>query len=61
MVECSFCGKKFENKGKMFVKKSGSVLYFCTSKCEKNVALKRKPVEIRWTKQYHDNKAKTKK
>jgi len=34
---CSFCGKKIEyGTGKMFVRKDGTILYFDTSKCEKN-------------------------
>lgn len=50
--ECSFCGKKIEyGSGKMFVKKDGSVLYFCSSKCENNsLKLKRVPRKVGWIK-----------
>ncbi|MFQ6136653.1 MAG: 50S ribosomal protein L24e [Candidatus Hydrothermarchaeales archaeon] len=50
--ECSFCGDKLKvGTGKMFVKRDGSVLYFCSSKCEKNMLkLRRAPHRIRWTK-----------
>ncbi|MHC1570481.1 MAG: 50S ribosomal protein L24e [Methermicoccaceae archaeon] len=47
---CSFCGKEIEaGTGKMFVKKDGTVLFYCSSKCEKNHALKRIPRHVRWT------------
>ncbi len=57
MVEqqlCSFCGEQIEpGTGKMYVKKDGTVLLFCTNKCYKNmVHLKRVPRKITWTKAY---------
>lgn len=54
VYECSFCGDKLElGTGKMFVKKDGSVLYFCSSKCEKNqLKLRRIPRKVRWTKKF---------
>ncbi len=50
--ECSFCGRMLEQgTGKMFVKMDGSVLYFCSMKCEKNMLkLKRSPRRTKWTK-----------
>jgi len=50
MAQCSFCGQNFQYEGKMFVLSSGKILYFCSSKCEKNHNLGRKGREIRWTK-----------
>jgi len=49
-VRCNFCGKEIEKgTGKMYVRKDGSVLYFCSGKCEKNmVKLKRKPRDFKW-------------
>jgi large subunit ribosomal protein L24e len=48
---CSFCGGEMEpGTGKMFVKKDGSIFYFCSTKCSKNYALKRIPRRIVWTK-----------
>jgi large subunit ribosomal protein L24e len=40
---CSFCGKKIEPGSiKMYVKKDGTVFYFCNNKCNKNmIKLKR--------------------
>lgn len=57
MVEkrtCSFCGSDIEpGTGKLFVKKDGTVLYFCKMKCQKNMLkLGRIPRRVRWTKTY---------
>ncbi|MFH1642716.1 MAG: 50S ribosomal protein L24e [Nanoarchaeota archaeon] len=54
MVKCTFCGEVLKpGTGKMFVQKEGKVLYFCGSKCEKNMLnLKRKPITTRWSKRY---------
>jgi large subunit ribosomal protein L24e len=54
MPKCIFCGNVVEKgTGKMFVKKDGKILYFCSSKCEKNtLKLKRKPIKTRWSKRY---------
>jgi large subunit ribosomal protein L24e len=58
MVKCSFCGKEIpEGRGKLYAKKDGSINYFCTNKCEKNVLLlKRKPVKTKWTNAYNKMK-----
>lgn len=58
--KCSFCGSKVElGTGKMFVKKKGSVLYFCSSKCEKNMMkLRRIPRRVRWTKKSIEERGK---
>ena len=52
MVECSYCGTVVKRgSGKMFVKDNGQVLYFCKSKCEKNMLkLKRDARKFKWTK-----------
>jgi len=54
MPKCTFCGIVIEKgTGKMFVKKDGKMLYFCSSKCEKNtLKLKRKPIKTRWSRRY---------
>lgn len=51
VYECSFCKSKIElGTGKMFVKRDGSPLYFCSSKCEKNMLkLGRVSRRVRWT------------
>lgn len=56
--KCSFCGASIEpGTGKMFVKKDGSILYFDTNKCYKNmIELKRVPRTTRWTDKAHEEK-----
>jgi len=50
-MKCSFCGKTIKKgTGKMFVKTNGEILYFCSSKCEKNYKLGRDPKKLKWTK-----------
>ena len=51
---CSFCGEEIEpGTGKMFVRKDGRILYFCSGKCEKNmIKLRRNPRKLKWTKFY---------
>jgi large subunit ribosomal protein L24e len=51
---CSFCGNEIEpGTGKIFVKRDGKVLYFCSRKCEKNMLkLGRSPRRLKWTKYY---------
>lgn len=48
---CSFCGEEIEpGTGKMFVRKDGTVFFFGSSKCEKNLLdLGRVPRTVRWT------------
>ncbi|MBW2978942.1 50S ribosomal protein L24e [Candidatus Woesearchaeota archaeon] len=50
MEKCSFCNQELKpGTGKMYVKKDGKILYFCSRKCEKNLlTLKRKPANIKW-------------
>lgn len=52
MVSCSFCGVEInKGTGKMYVKNNGQVLYFCKSKCEKNLLkLGRDSRKFKWTK-----------
>ena len=60
MVKCSFCQKSIEKgTGKMFVYASGKIINFCTNKCEKNLLkLKRKPLKVKWTGAYQQEKQK---
>jgi large subunit ribosomal protein L24e len=48
---CSFCGEKLEQgTGKMYVKKDGTVFYFDSNKCYKNMILmKRVARTTAWT------------
>jgi large subunit ribosomal protein L24e len=57
-MDCNFCEKKI-NKGTdfIFVTKKGKALYFCSSKCKRNMlSLDRKPRKTRWTKAYRIEK-----
>ena len=49
--KCSFCGASIEpGTGKMFVKKDGTILFFDTNKCYKNmIELKRVARTTEWT------------
>lgn len=51
MVNCSFCTKEIpRGTGKVYVRKDGRVLQFCSNKCEKNMLkLGRKPAKYKWT------------
>ncbi|NVM52984.1 MAG: 50S ribosomal protein L24e [Candidatus Helarchaeota archaeon] len=51
---CTFCGKKIElGTGSMYVRRDGSVMYFCSSKCNKSrLKYKRNPRKLKWTKFY---------
>jgi len=62
-MRCSFCKQNInKGTGKIYVQKTGKVLYFCSSKCEKNMLkLKRKPRTTKWTQEYQDIKKGTKK
>jgi len=48
---CSFCNKEIEpGTGILYVKLDGTKLYFCSSKCRKNMLkLKRDPRKLKWT------------
>jgi large subunit ribosomal protein L24e len=50
-MKCSFCNNEIaKGSGTMYVKISGQLLYFCSSKCEKNLLkLGRIPREHKWT------------
>lgn len=47
MPKCSYCGKKYEfPRGLTLVTKDGNVKYFCSSKCRKNMVMRRR--KVRW-------------
>jgi large subunit ribosomal protein L24e len=52
-MRCSFCGVNIpQGTGKIYVKKSGKLFYFCSSKCEKQILkLDHKPREVKWTRE----------
>jgi len=47
MPKCSYCGKDYDiHKGLTLVKTDGTVKHLCSSKCRKNMLMKRR--KIRW-------------
>ena len=60
MVKCTFCGTEMDKgTGKMYVKIDGTIYYFCTSKCEKNMLkLKRISRNVPWTEESRKFKGK---
>lgn len=59
MVKCSFCGNDLKKgTGEMFVKKEGTVFFFCSGKCQKNLLnLGRSPHKTLWTATHAKEKA----
>jgi large subunit ribosomal protein L24e len=60
-MRCSFCGHEFPpGTGMMYISNDGSAMWFCSSKCRKNVLnLKRDARKFKWT-DYYGKEAKTK-
>ncbi|MEM4267971.1 MAG: 50S ribosomal protein L24e [Candidatus Woesearchaeota archaeon] len=60
MAKCDFCGTNIpKGTGKIFIRKDGSRLDFCSNKCEKNMLkLNRKPRKVRWTEEFRRFKIK---
>jgi large subunit ribosomal protein L24e len=51
LMKCSFCGEDIKKgSGLLFVKRDGSLLYFCSNKCRKNLEMGRKQEKLKWTK-----------
>jgi len=51
-MKCVYCNKLIpKGTGKELIKIDGKILFFCSSKCQKNMLkLKRKPAKLGWTK-----------
>jgi large subunit ribosomal protein L24e len=44
--KCVYCGKTYEfPRGLTYITKDGNVKYLCSSKCKKNMKMKRRKVE----------------
>jgi large subunit ribosomal protein L24e len=49
MPTCSFCKNNYEfPKGTTVVQKDGSVKYYCSSKCKKNLEMGRLSKKVKW-------------
>ena len=59
-MKCSFCGETLPTgRGKMYAKVSGQLLYFCSSKCDRNfIKLGRDGKRVKWTARFKEIKAK---
>ncbi len=58
-MNCNFCGDEIKaGRGKMYVKLSGQVFYFCDSKCQKNFRMGRDGKKVTWTKKHAELKGK---
>ena len=57
-MKCTFCSEEIERgTGKMLVQNDGKILYFCSSKCEKNLTyLGRNPKKVGWTRKKKKSK-----
>jgi len=60
MVNCSYCNRPIpRGTGKIFVRKTGKVIYLCSSKCDKNMnQLGRKQSKMKWITKLAINKGK---
>ena len=48
--ECDYCGDELDpGTGTMFVHVDGTIVDYCSSKCEKNADLGREPRDLEWT------------
>jgi len=58
MPKCSYCGKEYENpRGLTYVLKDGTLKYLCSSKCRKNMFLKRR--KVNWVRKSSHQKEET--
>lgn len=49
MPTCTFCKKNYEfPRGLTIFTIDGRSIYYCSSKCRKNAALKRDPKKLKW-------------
>ncbi|GAB7094196.1 hypothetical protein JCM30237_13480 [Halolamina litorea] len=53
---CDYCGDDIEpGTGTMFVHVNGTVVHYCSAKCEKNADLGREPRDLEWTEEGGDH------
>jgi len=52
-AKCDFCGREVTRGfGMMLIRNDGSVAWFCSSKCRKNMEMGRSPRRLKWTLKY---------
>ncbi|MFH0986556.1 MAG: 50S ribosomal protein L24e [Candidatus Micrarchaeota archaeon] len=48
-MKCTFCGMNIlKGQGKIYCLKTGDRYYFCSSKCDRNFMMKRRPLKMKW-------------
>jgi len=58
MPTCSFCKKTYHiPRGLTLFQFDGKTIYFCSSKCRRNSALKRDPKKVNWIKRNKKDKS----
>lgn len=56
-MKCSFCGNEIRRgTGILFIKNDGTQHPFCSSKCQRNLRI-RKPSNVKWTEEFRKRKA----
>jgi len=54
MTKCVFCGKEYSlPRGLTLVKNDGTINYLCSSKCRKNMKMKKR--KVRWVSKRKNN------
>ncbi|HLC59194.1 MAG TPA: 50S ribosomal protein L24e [archaeon] len=49
-MKCSFCGGNLGlGRGKMYVKNTGEIFYYCSSKCQNNFKMGRSSKKLKWS------------
>lgn len=55
MVKCVYCGKNYEHpRGLSYILKDGTVKFLCSSKCRKNMLMKRR--KVNWVRKSDETK-----
>ena len=58
MPKCVYCGQQYENpRGLTLVKTDGTINYLCSSKCRKNMLMKRR--NVNWIRKGSEEKKET--
>ena len=61
MPTCTFCRKVYEfPRGLTIFTMDGRSIYYCSSKCRKNAALKRDPKKLKWARKRKNGEGKEK-
>ena len=60
MPRCSFCRADYKwPRGVTIVQKDGTIKYYCSGKCRKNLVMGRNNKKLKWTRRSDKESAKT--